>query len=342
MEAAIRGEEPDRVPVWPQIYAYAPRVCGMLFSQYCTSSRNLVKAQLEALELFQYDALGAYPDITIEAEAIGSHVQIPRDEIPEVREPLVKEPSALDRLRVPDPRRDGRMPVILDSIRALVEKTRGKVMVFSGFQGPFSLSCQLRGLSHFVVDLYTNQSFAREMLKTTKEILVGYAEAQIAAGTHVVEIGDSSSQMLSPRQFSEFALPPLKEVFATVDSQGALSALHICGKTNHILEDMARSGAHLLELDTAINLSEAKKKVGNRVCLLGNIDPVGILLQKTEREVVEETRGLISSVAPGGSYILSAGCEPPLATPRENIRAMVDTCRRFGSYPISHLERGSW
>ncbi|MDH5361764.1 MAG: uroporphyrinogen decarboxylase family protein [Aigarchaeota archaeon] len=338
MEAAVRGEEPDRVPVWPQIYAYAPRVCGMLFSQYCTGSRNLVKAQLEALELFGYDAVGAYPDITIEAEAIGSRVHVPRDEIPEVREPLVVDPSDLDSLHFPDPRQDGRMPMVLDSIRMLVEKTRGELMVFSGFQGPFSLCCHLRGLSQFIVDLYTNQSFARDMLKIVKEILMTYAEAQIAAGAHVIEIGDSSSQMLSPHQFREFAFPPLEEVMAAIDSQGALSALHICGDTNHILDDMARSGAHLLELDTAVNLSEAKQRVGNRVCILGNLDPVGVLLQRTEREVIEGSLSLITSTAPGGGYILSAGCEPPLATPSENIRAMVDACRRFGAYPIRRLE----
>lgn len=334
MEATIRLEEPDRVPVWPQIYAYAPRVCKMSFYEYCTNANNLVKAQLAALKEFNYDAVGAYPDITVEAEAIGCEVHMPTNDIPEVKEPLIKSEGDLDKIRFPDPLMDGRMPLVVESIKMLRDKIGREVMIFSGFQGPFSLACQLRGLKELFIDLYVRPKFVKSLVEILTEILTQYGEAQVEAGAHVIEIGDSSSSLISPKQFEEFSYPFLRRIIEKIKRYGAFVALHICGNINPILNRVADMDIDILELDSLVSLEGAKEKVGRRVCLLGNIDPVKVMLHGTVEKVAEKAEECILEAAAGGGYILSTGCEPPLSTPLVNIKVLTDVAIKKGVYPI--------
>ena len=86
------------------------------------------------------------------------------------------------------------------------------------------------------------------------------------------------------------------------------------------------------ELDYKTDALKAKQTAGKHHVLFGNIDPSGVLAQGTVEEVREATRNLISVWKPGGRFILNAGCAIPPTTPSENIRAMVDAAKEYGTY----------
>lgn len=87
------------------------------------------------------------------------------------------------------------------------------------------------------------------------------------------------------------------------------------------LEDMAATGAHILELNHKVSLREAGQRLGPGVCLMGNLDPVECLWRGTPSQV--------SAAASGqGAFILGSGCEVPVAAPPENLRAMIQAARR--------------
>ena len=120
---------------------------------------------------------------------------------------------------------------------------------------------------------------------------------------------------------------------------GGIPSLHICGKTEAILEEMTRTGAKILELDHSVDLAAAKAEVGTRVCIQGNLNPTGVLLTGEPNDVEAESRACIEKASKEGGFILSSGCEIPLNAPLENIKAMVSAAKRFGVYrDVQELE----
>ena len=124
-----------------------------------------------------------------------------------------------------------------------------------------------------------------------------------------------------------WVLPRHQQVFQAWKEAGALTLLHICGNTTRILDALAQTGADIIAIDHAVDLRLAKQRIGNKVCLIGNIDPVSTMLQGSVSEVEAAARSCLDAAARGGGYILGTGCEVPQDTPLENLQALI----RIGS-----------
>ena len=140
----------------------------------------------------------------------------------------------------------------------------------------------------------------------------------------------ATGSVLGRRQFEEFALPYLKPLHAHIAARGFPVVLHICGQTARTLDPMAESGAALLSLDD-ISMAEARDRVGGRVALMGNVRPAQTLLKGKPEDVLREVRDLcdIGRKCQAG-FIVGSGCEVPIASPPENIDAMMAGVREYG------------
>jgi uroporphyrinogen decarboxylase len=105
--------------------------------------------------------------------------------------------------------------------------------------------------------------------------------------------------------------------------------LHICGKTNAILKDMLGTGADCFELDHKTDIHQAFSLFEDAACLIGNIDPSGILALGTADDVKRQTKGVLDVCSGSARFILNAGCAIPAETPSENLRAMITTAREY-------------
>ncbi|KLU63021.1 uroporphyrinogen decarboxylase [Peptococcaceae bacterium CEB3] len=112
--------------------------------------------------------------------------------------------------------------------------------------------------------------------------------------------------------------------------RGAMTLLHICGNNTAVLDLMADTGAQILELDYKVDMKVAKARVGERVCLMGNLNPSALLLQGTVEEVEQAAAQVISNAGPRG-LILGSGCEVPMYAPQENLLAMIRVARNSRS-----------
>ena len=99
--------------------------------------------------------------------------------------------------------------------------------------------------------------------------------------------------------------------------------LHICGDTSHLVKNMCATGAQGLSLDSPVDLARAAREVDPDVVLIGNIDPVGVMVQETPEGVRRAVRALLDSMEPYENFILSTGCDLPYETPFENIDAFM-------------------
>ncbi len=137
----------------------------------------------------------------------------------------------------------------------------------------------------------------------------------------------ASGSVISPRAFEEFALPGLRAVLGEIRRLGFPPILHICGRTAPVIEMMADAGADAMSVDQ-IALADARRLVGDRVCLMGNVRPTEALLEGTPASVRAEALECLRACAdnPRG-FILASGCEVPVEVPAENVLALMDAAR---------------
>jgi uroporphyrinogen decarboxylase len=109
---------------------------------------------------------------------------------------------------------------------------------------------------------------------------------------------------------------------------------HTDGNIWSICDMIVESGIDCLgplEPGANMDLYEVKKKYGDRICVLGNVD-VDLLSRGSKEDVINSTKGLIQRVGPGGGYILSSGNSISSSVKPENFIAMVETAKRYGYY----------
>jgi uroporphyrinogen decarboxylase len=119
----------------------------------------------------------------------------------------------------------------------------------------------------------------------------------------------------------------MAEVVQYMKGLGAYTIKHTDGDIWRIIEDITATGVHCLgplEPGTAMDLVEVKRRYGDRVCVLGNVD-VDLLCRGNAADVRAETRRLLDALSSGGGYILSSGNSITSAVKPENFLAMIET-----------------
>lgn len=169
----------------------------------------------------------------------------------------------------------------------------------------------------------------------TSDALILFLTEAIKAGADLVICGDSSASpdLISPAMYEKYVWAFEKKVFSAIQplcrEHNAYSILHICGNTTGILDRMAETGADILEIDHKVDLGEAADIVGDRACLMGNLDPTTVLLQGSPELVMQKSKECIEKTRGKSRFILGSGCEVPVKTPVENIKAMTQAAQEF-------------
>ncbi len=334
MKRVFLRQEPDRVPAYPSVGAGNARLAGVPIKEFITDPETMAHAIVKAYKLYTPDVVLVLGDTLVEAEAFGCKIKFHEDRLPEAVDFPVKDlKKDVKNIRMPDPRKDGRLPNILKAGEIVTNELRKVAGVGGLVAGPVSLLTALRGPENFYKDLVQNPDYVQEMLDITTDFAIeeGRAQAEVKLG---LNLGDPVAGTLSPKQFDKFAAPALKKVIKTWAAEGKFCALHVCGDVNHLIDKLVELGPAMLSIDAPVNLAEAKKKIAGRVVLVGNVDPVKVMLEGTPQDVKQAVKECIRQAAPGGMYMLATGCEVPPDTPLENLRAFMEAAREYGKYPI--------
>lgn len=329
--AALTGQPYDRIPVYLLMSDHAARTIGVSVADYQTSARLMAQGQLQAWRGYGMDLINTGPGLTGIAEAVGSRLAFP-DNTPYVVGYAVQAEQDLDRLKIPDPGCHGRLPLFLEATSTVLKTVGEQVLVSLTTAGPFTTAANLRGTEHFLRDLRRNPDFVHRLLRFATDSIIPFAREAIALGGRIgLAEPVASGTLISPGQFREFALPYLKELIEAIAGlAGSAPSLHVCGNTKRIWQDMADSGAGILSLDDEVDLAEARKAVGERVALLGNIRPTASMVIGTPEDVRANVREcLAKGVGNPKGYILGMGCALPINAPPENVQALMSAARDY-------------
>ena len=321
----LENKPVDRVPNFDILMTRAAHHIGAPLARYYLDQQVLVKANLAVLNDFQLDIVQAISDPYREAADFGLEVEFPDDGLPISRQPLIVEPADVAGLHSPDPATGRRMSDRLAAIRSFRDQVGGEVPIMGWVEGALAEVADLHSMSLTMIDLKKRPAWMTELLEVCVEVGIAFARAQIAAGADIIGLGDAVCSQISPKLYRQFALPYEQRIFAAVREMGAVGRLHICGNTTHLLNDMAQSGAHIIDLDWMVDFGEAARAFADRAAPCGNFDPVQVMLQgapDTVRAAVQEC------VQTGGPRSFSAaGCEIPDGTPDANLLAQYQTLK---------------
>jgi uroporphyrinogen decarboxylase len=189
---------------------------------------------------------------------------------------------------------------------------------------PFAEACDITGVQEFMMMIYDAPELAHSVLEFLTGVVIDFALAQIAVGAPIIGCGDAAASLISRDQFIEFALPYEQKVTAAVKRAGGLTKLHMCGNSEHLLDQLIRNGADLYNIDHMVDFKTACDVYGkNNKALKGNINPVADLMMATPEHAHNAALTCIET-AKGLNYFLSPGCEIPADTPDEVYFAFVD------------------
>jgi uroporphyrinogen decarboxylase len=324
----VRGEAVDRQPNCNIFMTFAARYSGNRLADYYQDHRVLVEANMAVLEGFDLEIVQAISDPYREAADFGLEVEFPTDGLPLSKKPLLAEPEDIHKLQPVDPARGRRMSDRLAAVRLFREQVGGEVPIMGWVEGALAEAVDLRGMNDLFMDLVLRPDWVEEVLEICVVQGIRFARAQVEAGADIIGLGDAAASQVSPRMYRQFALPYEKRIFDAVHEMGALARLHICGDSSRIVDEMVETGADIIDLDWMVDLKGAGEKYGHRVSLLGNYDPVAVLLQGSPDEVYQAT---LACGRDGGSRCISAaGCEVPVDTPHENLHAHARALRDLG------------
>ena len=332
--AALRGEAPDRVPVMLHNFPMAARENGVPMSVFRRSGRAIAESFIRAVETYGYDGIVVDVDTATLAGAVGVPVDFPDDLPARCRAPLLRTLAGARDLVPADVAGYFSVQAALEAVSLLKDHFRGEVAVRGNCdQAPFSLAGLVRSLDAWLLDLIEGEEeLVRKVLDFSAGATTQFLKLMAAAGADILSNGDSPAgpEMISPAMYRRFAWPYEKMIVSEARALGLPYILHVCGRTDLILADMAGTGADGLELDQKTDVNLARRVLKDRTAFIGNIDPSGVLALGTPALVAARTRELLVRFAGTPRFILNAGCAIPAETPAANLKAMIGTARAFG------------
>lgn len=337
MDAFSKGEEIDRVICIPDMGVTMVPFIGAKASDYYHSAELMAELEIALFERLHHDSVGISTSLRGVAEAMGAKVGYPDYNISYLLEPAVKSVDEIEYLKVPDPLKDGILPILIEAIRLTRDALIDKVDVSASMSGPFSLAASVVGTENLMKWMIKYPKKIHTLMEIVAEANNRYIEEVAKLG---VSIGFadpvSSTSLISPKQFREFSLPALqKNVDKIKETTGSAPSIHICGKSKEIWEDVVNTGISNFSIDNVEDLEEAKEIMGDRVVITGNVPPVDVMHLGTKEDISKSVKECIKKGHDSkNGYILSTGCQIPMHTPMENIEMFMEAGSIYGKYPI--------
>jgi MtaA/CmuA family methyltransferase len=330
--ATLERRPVDRVPVGPMMMDFAATTIGVPVGVFCQDADVMARANVATWERLGHDIVFLGSDNYYIAEGFGCVSEQPPDETPHLAKPPLDHISGVYDLRVPDPLTGGRMPVFVEATRQVRAALGDEVAIRTPGTGPFALASYFVGTQDFLIEVGMadrelpgcDPGAIHHALDLAADALIAFGKACFDAGADLLHCGDSlaSCDVISPAAYEKWAYPYERKVIQAWSAYGAKTLLHICGDSSAVIGLYAETGADLIEVDHKVDLAYARDTVAGRSCLIGNLDPVTVLLQGTPERVAAESDRCLETCADGG-YVLGSGCVVPRFTALENLQAMV-------------------
>ena len=340
LRACLR-QPTDKTPIWlmRQAGRYLPeykatRARAGSFMGLATNVDFATEVTLQPLERFPLDAAILFSDILTVPDAMGLGLSFAEGEGPRFAR-NVRDEAAVDALAVPDM---AKLRYVFDAVSSIRKALDGRVPLI-GFSGsPWTLACYMvegAGSDDYrqvKTLMYARPDLMHRILAINADAVAAYLNAQIDAGAQAVMVFDSWGGVLADAAFHAFSLAYTRRVLAQLQREKdgqRIPALVFTKGGGQWLEALADSGADVVGLDWTTNLGDARRRVGGRVALQGNLDPMALFgppaaVQAEARAVLDSFGDPRNADGTWDGHIFNLGHGISQFTPPEHVAALVE------------------
>ena len=332
---ALLREPVDRTPLWMMRQAgrYLPeyreiRAEAGSFMNLCTNPELACEVTLQPLRRYAMDAAILFSDILTVPDALGLGLYFSEGEGPRFERPIstAAEINALDPARAAS-----ELGYVMDAVSLIRKELKGSIPLI-GFAGsPWTLAT-------YMVEGGSSKDFAKvkslafnepelmhQLLSKLATSVAAYLSEQIHSGAQAVQIFDTWGGALSHNAYREFSLRYMAEIIDQLprEADGRKVPVIVFTKGGgQWLEAIADCGADAVGLDWTTDIGAARERVGDRVCLQGNMDPT--LLNASPERIREEVGQILTSFGEGNGHVFNLGHGITPGINPDHVAAMVD------------------
>jgi len=329
IRAALDHEKTDRTPVNNFALVTAARSAGYTVEQARRDPKISARVSVDYSMKTKSDFVKPVLDSQVPFADIGMEVRFPDDDYGYIKEHPVKSAEDVDELAFFDPNIAKECPqftqVMVEGLKETSRIMEEDLHICGLSWGPITTAGYLMGTEEMLMMTMMEPELVKKLMVKVAPFVTAMQNKMIESGATLMWMADptSSGDLISPAMFKEYSYPALKEVISDVKTEHDVEAfLHICGNTLEIIPMMPELKVDCFSFDHAVDAGKAKKIAGKKTALMGNIDPVRQILSGTPDSITEECFRIIDIAGRDGGLILAPGCETPLASPDENVRAM--------------------
>lgn len=309
---ALLKQPVDATPVWMMRQAgrYLPEYRALRaeagdFMSLCKNAEFACEVTLQPLRRYPLDAAILFSDILTIPDAMGLGLYFETGEGPKF-ERTIERMSDVENLPVPDPEQE--LGYVMNAVRTIRRELKGEVPLI-GFSGsPWTLATYMvEGGSSKTFGKIKKMAFAEPkmlhmLLDKLADSVILYLNAQIKAGAQSVMIFDTWGGILTPRDYKAFSLAYMDKIVKGLvrENDGRKVPVTLFTKNGGMwIEDIAATGCDAVALDWTIDMADAKRRIGDKVALQGNMDPA--MLHASPERIREEVKTILEGFGEGGT-----------------------------------------
>lgn len=338
LEAFSRGRDIDRVPMLPFLATIGVKISGMSLRDMRANAANEAKVQVDCYNRLGHDCLTVDYGLHGLGIALGSKVNDPEFGVPVIQEFALSDLKNLDRLDMAktERRNDPELRQRYRAAEIMLEAVGDECGVDVAISGPFTAAASIYPTALLLRALIKDPENVHKLLEMCTGAIIAICKDLYTLGVSFSLCDPTASgTVLKKQNYLDFVFPYTRRIVEELHQIGASVGYHICGNTTSIAEPMVDTGVDLLSLDNLVDMEAAKQKVGERICLVGNVDPIGVMMAGTPDDVDLAVKDCFRKAfdSPSG-FILATGCDIPYDGPLENLDRFMAAGRKYGKWPL--------
>lgn len=328
IESAFAQEKPPRIPValvaGGEWYVH---LAGKTFAEIKNDPKQIAAVFVNAVRKVGQDLLwtGAgllnYP-----AHFLGCPIEDHTSDSPKLTDTVINNLDDIDALDFRPVLENETCRALIESHHIIADEIGKETVVLSTLWGPMTTAARILGTESVMMASYENPEKFSELIAFATEYIWALGEPMLEHPDVLgLNISDpvASADMISPQLFRRFVTPCLKALVARMKAKGKYASIHICGNSTPLLDDILRIAPTCFSLESKVDLTAAREKLGGKVCVMGNVSPTGSFLTGTPEAVVQEGKDCIHAWGDTPGFVLSVGCDFPKKVPLENVMALM-------------------
>lgn len=338
LTAFMTGKSMDRILAMPVVCSMSGLALGMTHKEKRSTALNEARAQSACYERFGNDLTIIEYGLHGVGAALGSQMSDPEDAVPAVMNYVLVDLNDVDQLDMSrlELKNDKKFQLHIEAAKILIDEVGKEVQTGVLISGPFTAAASIYKTENLLRATRKNPEKLHQLIHFCNEGLKMIYREFIKTGSLILLCDPiASGTILNRKQYLEFVLPYTIDLMKDIHDAKGMCCYHICGDTTSIVGDMVKSGCDMLSIDNRVDLAYTKEVVGDKVPILGNVDPVEALFLGNINEVDEAVKNCIQKAydSPNG-YILASGCDLSGNIPLENIDQFMASARKYGKWPL--------